>query len=82
MTITRNPKKKPASISEATANKFIKGSANGAGRQLVPVLIKFERGFLDRLDLQARNRGLNRTAFVISTLGDRIAELELMAGKI
>lgn len=70
MTIARNPKKKSDRKAERDASKFIGGSADGAGgRDLVPVLMKFDRAFLGRLDAMAGMRGLSRTAYVIATLG-------------
>jgi len=47
-----------------------KTAPGSAGRDLVPVLINFERSFLARVDERARERGLNRSAFIIAELGE------------
>ncbi|HET6220153.1 MAG TPA: hypothetical protein VFE27_24205 [Acidobacteriaceae bacterium] len=73
MTIARNPKKKSDVKADRKASKFIAGSTNGAGRDLVPVLINLDRAFLKRVDAAAVVRGLSRTGFVTSVLGDRLA---------
>lgn len=82
MTIAKNPKKRPPvnrqaeKKTDSKASKFIAGPSTNGERDLVPVLIKFDRAFLARVDAHAKTRGLNRTAFVISTMGDKLAALE------
>ena len=78
--IARNPQKKidpkAQKKTEAKAGKFIAGNGARKSRDLAPVLIKFDRAFLERVDQAAQGRGLNRTGWIIAVLGDRLAELE------
>ena len=86
MTITRNPKRKAAAPSrknEAKAAKFIAGANGNASttmprvqRDLVPVLINFERELLIQINQAAVGAGSTRSAWIIGVLTDRLRQLE------
>jgi hypothetical protein len=82
MAIARKPGSKPAAAADAKAESFISaagqappqpavaaGENDGGGRRQ-PVMIRFDKELLARVDKAARRRGVNRSAwisYVIST---------------
>lgn len=45
-------------------------------RRLLQISVKFDREFLDRVDRQAYNLGINRTAFITTAVGEKLVALE------
>jgi hypothetical protein len=74
MTIARNPKK------DVDAARFIRNAdkTNGAGakRTLVPIWVKFDQELLDRVNGMAKAMGLNRSAFIVNAVAERLRHLE------
>lgn len=76
MTIARSPKK------DAAASRFIrnaKDTAAGARRKLVPVWVNVDQDLLDRLNDMAKAMGLNRSAFIVNAIAERLRQLEQKA---
>jgi hypothetical protein len=76
MAIARKPGSKPAQAPDAKADHFIAAAgqaaapapvaalqADGEGRRR-PVMIRFDRDLLARVDKAARRRGVNRSAWI------------------
>lgn len=65
---------------EVKANRYIAAGSPPpdvkAPRDLVPVIINFDRALLERLDRRAKNMGLNRTAFVVNAAAEKLLQLE------
>jgi hypothetical protein len=74
MTITRNPKK------HVDVDTFIRnaGKTNGAGarRKLVPVWVNLDQELLDRVNDMAKVMGLNRSAFIVNAVAEKLRQLE------
>jgi hypothetical protein len=78
MTIARKPSSKQTMAPEGAANRFISGAGQGVSDAPAddlrgtrkPVMIRFDRELLARVDKAAKRRGINRSAwisYVIST---------------
>jgi hypothetical protein len=68
--------RKPTPINkESKAKKFIQGPADDGKLELQPVLINFDKALLARIDSTARSMGLNRTAFVVSAVAEKLRAL-------
>jgi hypothetical protein len=65
--IAKKPKSKPAS---APAAKAFLGKANK--RVLKPIIINVDVDLLARIDLAASESGLNRTAFIINAVSEKL----------
>jgi transposase-like protein len=81
MNIARNPNRNAGratpAASKKQAKKFIRGkSGPAAARELVGVLINFDRELLDRITQAAREMGLNRSAFIVSAAAEKLRPLE------
>ena len=78
MAIARNPiRNRKTGTGDKEAEQFIRGNNGGAPpRELKPILINFEISLLDRIDAAARDAGLNRSAFVVSAVSDKLRQLE------
>jgi hypothetical protein len=80
--IAKKPKLSNGGATTTTkANKFIAMGtappANGtAKRELRDVIIGFDRSLLERIDEKARQMGLNRTAFVVNAVAEKLIALE------
>jgi hypothetical protein len=76
MTIARNPRRTPKTARDKKAEKFIRGK-NGTPppRELKAVPVNFDVGLLERIDLAARDLGLNRSAFIVSAAGEKLRSL-------
>jgi hypothetical protein len=66
---------------EVKANRYIAAGSPPpadvkAPRDLVPVIINFDRALLERLDRRAKNMGLNRTAFVVNAAAEKLLQLD------
>jgi hypothetical protein len=66
---------------EVKANRYIAAGSPPAvdakaPRDLVPVIINFDRNLLERLDRRAKSMGLNRTAFVVNAAAEKLLQLE------
>lgn len=70
MTIARNPRR---ALKEKKVEKFI-NAKNGIipARDLVPVVINFDRDLLERVTAGARRMGLNRSAFIVSAAAEKL----------
>lgn len=70
--IARKPKK------ENQAATFIaRGAGNGRGRRAaVRIITRFDAAFLERIDKAAEAMGLNRSAFIVSAVAERLRQLE------
>jgi hypothetical protein len=76
MAIARKPDGKPAPAIDAKAESFISGAGQGAagaaqpamdeepGSRRQPVMIRFDKELLARVDKAARRRGVNRSAWI------------------
>lgn len=76
MSIARKPGSKPTPASEARADSFISGAGqtpaaatpalieSDAGGRRQPVMIRFDKELLSRLDKAAKRRGVNRSAWI------------------
>ncbi len=75
MAIARKPGSKPAPASDARAESFISGGSQPAagapvaeedapGGRRQPVMIRFDKELLARVDKAARRRGVNRSAWI------------------
>jgi hypothetical protein len=60
---------------EVKADKFIHAGNGKAPRDLVPVIISFDRDLLARLDRRAKSMGLNRTSFVVNAAAEKLLQL-------
>jgi hypothetical protein len=73
--------KKPKSQKDLKADKFMQAgaatpaAANGT-REFKPVLINFERNLLQRIDALALKMGMNRSAFIVNAVAERVLKLE------
>lgn len=72
--------KKPKSQKDLKADKFMRAgaaspAANGT-REFKPVLINFERNLLQRIDVLALKMGMNRSAFIVNAVAERVLKLE------
>lgn len=67
--------KKPAKT-ETRAQRFIQANGTTPKRDLRTVIIGFDRGLLERIDRIAQNMGLNRTAFVVNAVAEKLMQLE------
>jgi hypothetical protein len=75
MTIARNPKKHV----DVDAARFIrKAKTDGAGarRKLVPVWVNLDQELLDRVNDMAKAMGLNRSAFIVNAVAEKLRQLE------
>lgn len=81
--LAKKPKSPPTK--ETKAQKFIRAGSgpaaaaaadNGLKRELKPVVINFPVPLLERIDAAAGNMGLNRTAFVILAVNERVLKSE------
>jgi hypothetical protein len=74
MTIARNPKK------DVQAARFIRGARKtdgaGAKRNLVPVWLNFDQQLLERVHDMAKTMGLNRSAFIVNAVAEKLRQLE------
>jgi post-segregation antitoxin (ccd killing protein) len=74
MTIARNPKK------DVDAARFIRGARKtdgaGARRKLVPVWVNLDQELLDRVNEMAKAMGLNRSAFIVNAVAEKLRQLE------
>lgn len=63
--------KKPTKKTEAS---FLHGAGSAAGGapKFKRVIVNFDPDLLARIDRAAKNKGLNRSAYIISTLGDHL----------
>lgn len=80
--LARKPKSPPSKDSKAS--KFIRAGSGPAAaaspengrRELKPIVINFPLPLLERIDQAAGNMGLNRTAFVILAVNERVLKSE------
>jgi hypothetical protein len=75
MAIARKPGSKPPPADDARADSFISGagqapvappaaSVDTAGGRRQPVMIRFDKELLARVDKAAKRRGVNRSAWI------------------
>jgi hypothetical protein len=72
-TLVKNPKK------ETKARKFIAAAAshsNGQASDVQPVVIRFERDLLNRIDAAAQDDHRSRTSFIVIVLKKAMEKLE------
>lgn len=50
--------------------------ASDNGLDLVAIQVNFDRRLLDRINSHARALGLNRTAFIVNAVGEKLLSLE------
>lgn len=80
--LAKKPSKSPTK--EAKAQKYIRAgsgpaqaaAANGTRGELKPIVINFPVPLLERIDAAAAGMGLNRTAFVIMAVNERLLRAE------
>lgn len=73
--IARKPKRK-----EGKAIGFIRGASapnKPAKRRKVRVITGVDEGLLERVDAAAAAQGLNRSAFVMTAIAERLRQLEM-----
>jgi hypothetical protein len=71
MAITRKPSAKPTTaVDERAAAAFIEGAGAKATKsaRTSPVMIRFDKALLARVDQAARRRGVSRSAWVQFTI--------------
>jgi hypothetical protein len=73
--IVQKPKKETQAAS-FIARAGSTSARNGRARNNVRVITGFDAEFLARLDRAARSMGLNRSAFIVSAVAERLRELE------
>jgi hypothetical protein len=78
MTIARNPKKDvdPARFKAARFIRNAETAGAGAKRKLVPVWVNLDRELLDRVNGMAFAMGLNRSAFIVNAIAEKLRQLE------
>lgn len=81
MAIALNPKRNTAANhpSEAQVEQFI----SGAGKQPAeddqnrrPIMIRIQPELLSRIDRAAKRRGISRTAFIVSSVAEKLEGME------
>jgi hypothetical protein len=80
--IAKKPKRSTgdtqAADPEKAADAFIAGAGGAQAEPVdarkVPVMIRFDRGLLQRVDAAARRRGISRSAWVLYTLSGALGE--------
>jgi len=77
MAIARKPERKPTTqIDDNVADAFIAGAAKAAiappaidpGPRKSPVMLRFDRELLSRVDTAAKRRGISRSAWIQFTV--------------
>ena len=77
MAITRKPERKPPTqINDDIADAFIAGAAKAVvatsdvnpGPRKSPVMLRFDRELLGRVDIAAKRRGISRSAWIQFTV--------------
>jgi predicted HicB family RNase H-like nuclease len=87
MTITRNPKRNTATVSDEKAMAFISGAEKGTSQAAQaappdleqnkkPIMIRVDPSLLDRIDRAAKRLGISRSAFIVSSSAIRVEEME------
>lgn len=86
MSIARNPKRNQQSSGDVRAESFIAGAAHAAvvvppvanaGETLrKPVQLRIHEDLLARIDSAAKRRGITRTAFIISSVAEKLEGME------
>lgn len=71
MTIARKP------VPESKATRFIAGKDERQKLELVRVLFNMDKRMLDKVDQAAIESGMNRSAWMIATLSERLRGLGL-----
>jgi hypothetical protein len=74
--IAPKPKKETQVASFIARARAGTSARNGRARNNVRVITGFDAEFLARLDRAARKMGLNRSAFIVSAVAERLRELE------
>jgi hypothetical protein len=70
--IARKPK-----ITASKTTKFLRGNGSAPPKlDRLPIMINFDRNFLDRIDRVAQEMGLNRTAFITNAVAEKLIVLE------
>lgn len=76
MAIARRPERKPiAQVADDVADAFIAGAAKAVvaapadpGPRKLPVMLRFDRELLGRVDTAAKRRGISRSAWIQFTV--------------
>ena len=78
MAIARLPKRNLAANNEPKAKSFIAGAGKYDDDDLtkVPVQLRFRSDILERIDTAAKRRGITRTAFITSSVVEKLESME------
>ena len=76
MAVARKPAGKPASDTEAAAERFITGAVRAVPpptpTRKTPVMMRFDAGLLARVDKAAKRRGVSRSAWIAYTVSEAL----------
>jgi hypothetical protein len=74
--ITKEQKTQRLIAKGARSNGKLDGAGEGIKLDLVPIVVRFDRDLLDRIDASAKEHGQNRTAYIIMAAHEKLKRLE------
>jgi Protein of unknown function (DUF1778) len=79
MAIARNPKSTGLAHSDPKAEHFIAGAGKHVTEEdqvRKPIQLRLRSDLLERIDRAAERRGITRTAFIVSTVTEKLEAME------
>lgn len=79
MAIARNPKSIGLAHSDPKAENFIAGAGKRAAEEdpaRKPIQLRLRSDLLERIDRAALRRGITRTAFIVSSVTEKLETME------
>jgi hypothetical protein len=82
MAIAKNPKRKPSVDMDREAEAFISGAGQKPQieeqrrQNKKPMPIRIDPDMLQRIDRAARRLGISRSAFIVSSVAERLERME------
>jgi predicted HicB family RNase H-like nuclease len=81
MAIAKNPKRNPPVVADHQAEAFISGAGKGpasgeSGHNKKPTMIRVDPDLLERIARAAKRLGISRSAFIVSSVAERLERME------
>lgn len=80
MAIAKNPKRSLSASNDQEAEAFISGAGPQAtdksNQNKKPIMVRIDPDILKRIDRAAKRLGISRSAFIVSSVAERLERME------